>query len=251
MSRKLSIDLEKIIESSLEKSRLRTVVTTKESPVSVSGESEKEEDVVQEAYVAEPKKYTQSTEFMTQKVKDAHTELYKNYVESLNRVSAELDTVPTNESNPRHSNWKSLKEDETYNVNAVWLHELFFANAFDVKSEVYVDSMAFMRLERDFGSFEHWQKCFISCALAAGNGWVVTGYNMFLKRYVTTFVDGHSDSVMLGLYPVIVIDMWEHAYSKDYLDDKRNYLISRMREIDWNVVEERVNKAERIAEVLK
>jgi superoxide dismutase len=56
---------------------------------------------------------------------------------------------------------------------------------------------------------------------------------------------------MLGLYPVIVIDMWEHAYSKDYLDDKRNYLISRMREIDWNVVEERVNKAERIAEVLK
>jgi superoxide dismutase len=49
---------------------------------------------------------------------------------------------------------------------------------------------------------------------------------------------------------VIVLDVWEHAY-RDYLNDKQSYIVSQMREINWNVVEERVKKAEQIAQVLK
>jgi superoxide dismutase len=55
---------------------------------------------------------------------------------------------------------------------------------------------------------------------------------------------------MLGFYPIVVLDMWEHAY-RDYYADKNSYIVSQMREINWNVVEERVNKAEQIAQVLK
>lgn len=208
-------------------------------------------NVLSEAYHADPKIYGQVTEYLTQRSKDAHIELYEDSVKSLNQVSSELDTVESSDANSRHSDWRSLKLDETYNANSVWLHELFFANMFDPHSEVYLDSIAYLRLERDFGGFDKWQKGFISSALSAGEGWVVTGLNMFLKRYVTTIINHHSDSTMVGLYPLIVLDMWSHTYSRDYLNDKKSFIVSRMREIDWNVVNERFNKAEKIIEAIK
>lgn len=204
-----------------------------------------------EAYVAEPKPYRQVSELLSQKSKDAHTQLYKQYVETLNRVSVELDASDKSNVDSRHSNFRSLKLDETYNINSVWLHELFFANCFDPHSEVTMDSKAYMRLERDFGTFDDWQHDFMACALAAGNGWAVCGYNMLLKRYVNTMVSNHSQDVPLGLYPLIVVDMHEHAYTRDYLTDKKSYLVAMMRELNWNIIEERFLRAEAINEVLK
>ena len=204
-----------------------------------------------EAYVAEPKVFKQVSEFSTQKTKDAHEELYKGYVETLNKISAELDTADRSAANSTHSQYRSLKLDEIYNSNATWLHELYFADAFDPHSEITMDSLSYMRLERDFGTFEDWQRDFIACAMSAGSGWAVCGYHLFLQRYVNTVVRNHSGDVMLGLYPVIVVDMWEHAYFRDYLNDKKSHLIARMREFDWDVIEERVKKAELISQAIK
>lgn len=208
-------------------------------------------DKIDESYVAEPKSYTQVSERVSQQTKNAHTDLYKGYVESLNKTSAELDTADRGNANPAHSEFKSLKKDEAHNLNAVWLHELYFANCFDPNSEIYMDSMSYLRLQRDFGTFDDWQKDFVACGLAAGEGWVVCGYNTFLKRYVNTVVNDHSSNVMLGLYPVIVVDMWSHAQFRDYLNDKKSYLISQMREFNWNIINDRFKKSEAIAEVLK
>jgi Fe-Mn family superoxide dismutase len=204
-----------------------------------------------EAMVHEPKPFKQVSEFVSQKTKTAHEELYKGYIESFNKVSAELDTADRSEANTRHSQYRSLKIDETFNLNALWLHELYFANCFDPHSEVTMDSMSYMRLERDFGTFDDWQKDFMACALASKTGWVVTGYHMFLRKYVNVMIDEHSGHVPMGVYPVIVVDMWEHAYYRDYLTDKKSYLISQMREFNWNTIEERFKKAEGIAQVVK
>lgn len=204
-----------------------------------------------ESYVAEQKPFKQVSELVSQKTKDSHIELYKGYVETLNKVSAALDTVDTSKADSRHSDLRSSKFDETFTLNAVWLHELYFANCFDPHSEVYMDSKAYMRLERDFGTFEDWQKDFIACALSAGNGWVVCGYHTFLRRFVNTIVSNNSQDVMIGLYPLIVVDMHEHAYYRDYLTDKHSYLVAQMREFNWNTIEERFLKAEALHEVLK
>lgn len=204
-----------------------------------------------EAYVAEPKPFKQVSELVSQKTKDMHHGLYKNYVESLNDVSSKLDTADRSESNPRHSDFRSLKLDEAYNLNAVWLHELYFANCFDPHSEIVMDSKSYLRLQRDFGTFDTWQKDFMATAMAAGNGWAVCGYHTFLRRYVNMVVSHHSGDVMLGVFPVIVVDMWEHSYTKDYLSDKKSYLVSRMKEFNWDVIEERVERAESIAQAVK
>ena len=177
--------------------------------------------------------------------------LYKNYIETLNRTSIELDSADRSAANSQHSQFRSLKLDETYNLNAVWLHELHFANCYDPNSEVYMDSISFLRLQRDFGSFDDWQRDFFSCAMSAGNGWAICGYHTFLKRYVNTFISHHSGDVPVGVYPVIVLDVWEHAYYRDYLNDKKSYIVAAMRELNWTVIEERIKKADKIAEVVK
>lgn len=209
------------------------------------------DNLISESYVHEPKQFKQVSEFVSQKTKSAHVELYKGYIESLNKISRELDSVNKSETDSRHSEFRSLKLDEVYNLNATWLHELYFANCFDPHSEIVMDSTAFIRIQRDFGGFDEWQRDFMACALSAGNGWAVLGYHMFLKKYVNFFVSNHSGDVPVGFYPIVVVDMWEHSYFKDYLTDKKSYLVSQMRELNWTVIEERFGKAESIGQLVK
>ncbi len=208
------------------------------------------QESLNEAYVAQPKIFPQVSESLSDKTKASHSELYKAYIESLNKISSELDSI-SKDSNSNYSQFRNAKIDETYNLNATWLHELYFANCFDPHSEIYMDSKTFMRLQRDWGSFEEWQKDFLSCGTATREGWVICGYNLFLKRFVNTIVDLHSTNAMIGLIPMVVIDMWSHSYYKDYTKDKKSYLIAMMREINWNIVEDRVEKIIKVEEVLK
>ena len=99
--------------------------------------------------------------------------------------------------------------------------------------------------------FDDWQRDFVACAMAVREGWAVMGYSMYLKRYVNTIIDGHSDHLLLGLFPIIAVDMQTHAYFRDYMADRTSYVVAMMRELNWNVIEERVERAEKIAEALK
>lgn len=206
--------------------------------------------VITEAYVTSPKEYDLATELLSMKAKGAHKKLYHEYIEKLNRTSAQLDTVDRAGAAVT-SAYRSLKQSETLNRNAVYLHELYFANISDVQSEIAYDNVAFMKLARDFGTFDDWQWDFIACCSAAGQGWAITAYDMFLKRYVNIFVDGHDCNVPIGVYPIIVMDMHEHAYFKDYLQDKEKYITNMMRELNWGIIEKRVERAETVARVLK
>jgi len=204
-----------------------------------------------EGYVAQAKTYPQVSELVSAKTKASHKDLYTGYVEALNRTAAELDTADRADAGPNKSTFRDLKLSEAHNANAVWLHELYFANCFDPHSEVYMNTKSYMRIERDWGTFDDWQRDFVACAMSAREGWAVMGYSMFLKRYVNTIVDAHSENALLGVYPIIVIDMWSHAFYRDYLTDRTSYVVSQMRELNWQVIEERFERAEKIGEALK
>ena len=210
----------------------------------------KKNQTLKEAYVAQSTKFDLKTQLLSDKNKKAHQELLDGYVETLNKISAELDGVSKEESNLNCSLWRSLKIDEAYNHNAAFLHGLFFQNISDLKSQIAMDSLAFMRLERDFGSFDNWQSDFIACAMASRNGWVVTCYNTQLKRYINVMIDLHSQNLMIGCHPVIVLDCWEHSYYRDYLKNRLVYVKGMMKEFNWNIIEERFKIADKISKVL-
>lgn len=207
-------------------------------------------DEINEAYVVSDRTFDYRTEAISQSTKQAHQALLNNYVETLNRVSAELDTANREEANPNESVFRSLKIDEVYNLNAAFLHGMFFDNIAE-DSRITADSLAFLRLERDFGSFDNWQRDFIATALSSRNGWAVTVYNTFIKRYINVVVDLHSLNIPFSSYPVIVLDVWEHAYYRDYLNDRKKYVFAMMKQLNWKVIEERFQRAEDVAEVFK
>ena len=207
-------------------------------------------DPINESYVTQAKSYDLSTELLSNKNKESHQKLLEKYVKTLNEVSTKLDTVSRDEAASNCSEFRSLKIDETYNLNAAYLHALFFDNISDLNSIITMDSLAFLRLERDFGSFDAWQKDFVACAMSSRNGWAVTVYNSVVKRYMNVVVDLHSQNVPFASYPIIVLDCWEHSYYRDYLSDLKTYAYGMMKELNWDEIEERIKKAEKIAKVV-
>ena len=209
-----------------------------------------EKEKISEAFLAKPKRVSVKTDFLTSANLGNHVELYNDYVEKFSLASTKLDTVDKS-ANPNLSDYRSLKNDETFNMNAAYLHELYFANIADASSKISMDSLSYMRLTRDFGSFDAWQKDFMACALSSRCGWVVTYLNTYTQTYMNCSIDLHSDNVPVGMYPVIVVDMWQHASYKDYLKDAKTYLTAMMKELRWPIIEKRIEKADKILQVLR
>lgn len=227
------------------------IVSVIRESLALPKKQEKGAQILNEAYVLSSNKYDLATEKLSEENKVAHQELLDGYVKAANEVSAALDTADRENSNPNNSTFRSLKMDEVHNVNAAFLHGMFFENISDVRSNIAMDSLTYMRLERDFGGFDAWQRDFIACALASRNGWVVTAYNFLLKRYVNVVVDLHNTGIPFSAHPAIVIDCWEHSYYRDYLKDRRSYIFSMMKELRWSLIEERVRRIERMLEAAK
>ena len=206
---------------------------------------------VEEALITSEKKFTFNSDFLSNDNFQNHIELYQGYLKNFNEVSAKLDTADKQNVNCNHSEFRSLKLDETFNMNGVYLHELYFANIGDIHSEIKMDSLAYMRLSRDFGSFDAWQKDFIACAAASQCGWAVTYFNTYTQTYMNAVIDLHTNNIPFGTYPVIVMDVWQHAYYRDYLKDVTTYTRAMMKLLRWPVIEERVKKADKILQVLR
>ena len=200
-----------------------------------------------EAYLAQEKTFQITTDFLSSANIKNHIELYKDYLEKFNRSSAKLNNIDVSDVNSNYHDYRSSKIDETYNMNGSYLHELYFANMADNNSQINMDTLSYMRLNRDFGTFDDWQKDFISCAQSSRCGWVITYLNTFTQSYTNCFIDLHSQNVPVGMYPVIVVDMWQHAYYKDYLKDSKSYLMAMMKQLRWTVIEERFKKCAEIS----
>ena len=210
-----------------------------------------DQERIDEALVAQEKQFDLKTDYLSDKNIKNHKELYSQYVKDFNNISIQLDAVDRSQVNSNNSEYRSLKLDETYNMNAAYLHELYFANISDLNSEITMDSLSFIRLQRDFGTFDDWQKDFMACCSASRCGWAVTYLNTYTQKYMNTIIDLHSESVPVGFYPVIVMDVWQHAYYRDYLKDVKLYTKAMIKQLNWRVIEKRIKKADKIVAILR
>ena len=124
-------------------------------------------DILNEAYVVEAKRYNLRTDLLSDATKKAQQQELDGFVAALNRVSAELEGANREDANNKASNFRSLKEDEVHCMNAAFLRALYFENISDLNSKITMDSLAFLRLERDFGTFDEWQRDFIACCMSS------------------------------------------------------------------------------------
>jgi len=201
--------------------------------------------LLKEAVIIMPRTFVMKGDVQSPTTKENHEKLYKRYVDSFNKISSKLDTVPrTDADNNNDSEFRRLKQDEVHNMNGVKLHELYFTNSGDLNSEIRADSVPFMRLSRDWGTFDQWQLDFRACGMSAREGWAICYYDPFKQQYFNCFIEGHTSNLPLMCIPVLVVDTWHHAWFYDYPGEKMEYLNKSMREINWNVIEMRMLAAE-------
>lgn len=208
-------------------------------------------NVLEEAYVSEPKKFDLRTELLSGRSKSARQKDFEGFVAALNKISAQLDGADREDANDKSSDFRRLKIDEVHNMNAAFLRALHFENISDMQSKITMDTLSFLRLERDFGSFDAWQKDFIACCMSSRDGYAMTGYSLYLRRYINFIIDTESLNVPIGVLPVIVLDVAEGSYYRDYLDDRRTYVLGMMKEFNWDKIEKRFKRAEAAAKVTK
>ena len=209
------------------------------------------DDFISEAYVTQAKKYNLNTEFLSAKAKKARQSDLEAHIEGLNEISAKLDTASRDDADKYSSEFRQLKIDEAHLLNAAFFRAYHFENISDLQSQITMDTMAFLRRERDFGTFDDWQKDVIACGMSSSSGYVVCGYNVMLSRYMNFVIDIESVHVPIGTFPVIVLDVSEGAHYRDYLNDRKTYIVAMMKELNWTRIEERFKKAEKISKIVK
>ena len=207
---------------------------------------------LREAYVVTPRKFKLNTEKLSEKVKAARIRRFEKTVETLNRISAELDgTVTDDADNDIGNRFRNLKIAESFAINDSFLQGQFLDNISDLNSQINMDMLCYMRLNRDFGNFDAWQKDFVACAKSSRDGYVVTAYSIYLQRYINFVVDTADVGVPFSAIPVIVLDISEGCYYRDYLDNIDLYISNMMQEFKWDIIEERFKKCDRVARIME
>lgn len=163
--------------------------------------------------------------------------LYAGYVNKLNEIEDRLGAADASKANQIFSDFRALKADETFALNGVILHELYFENL-GGKGTKPAGKLAEL-LTRDFGSIENWTANYKACGMAA-RGWVILGMSSYDGKLHNYCLDAHNANVPVNITPVLVMDVYEHAYVIDYGVKRPPYIDAFMKNIEWNVAGKRL-----------
>jgi superoxide dismutase, Fe-Mn family len=174
---------------------------------------------------------------ISEKLIQSHWE--NNYVgasKALNTVRARLEQALTDSATPPYV-YNGLKREQALRTGSVVLHELYFANlGGDGKASAEIRT----RLGKSFGSYDQWEAEFrkIGQGLGGGSGWVVLGYNQHLNILENYWLADHATNPAFTK-PVLVMDMYEHAYQMDYGAAAAKYIDAFFANIQWDAVASR------------
>lgn len=185
-----------------------------------------------------PFRYTQDITVVNREQFEAHLRLYEGYVNKINEIDAILFGNSGRErANATFSYYRECKRGETFALNGVILHELYFENIGGCDSRP--DKITADILEQDFCSLENWQEDFIATATAS-RGWAVLAFDQRSGRFRNISLDAHDVGNVAYSAPVLVMDVYEHAYFLQYADNKAEYIRNFMQNINWTVVDDRL-----------
>jgi len=188
-------------------------------------------------------KYTDDITVVNREQFEAHMRLYEGYINNINKIDSILkksidqrDQSLRELANSTFSIFRELKRGETYALNGVILHELYFENIGGCKEP---DRQVLDILKRDFGSYRSWQEDFIATAKAS-RGWAVLAYDQRSARYRNISLDAHDLGNIAYSAPILILDVYEHAYFLQYADNKEEYINRFMQNINWEEVGRRI-----------
>lgn len=169
---------------------------------------------------------------------DDHWKLYEGYVKQVNTLNIEL-AVLRSESKGDSLAYADRRRRFGFEYNGMVLHEYYFAN---LKSDIkeIVNGQLHEAIVKQYGTFSDWKNDFIQAGKTRGIGWAILAYDPLAGTLVNLYITDHEVNIVVGFIPLLVMDVWEHAYMVDHKADGRaDYITAFMRNINWPLVEKR------------
>ena len=180
---------------------------------------------------------------LSDKMLNNHFKLYQGYVANVNKLQKLLKEL-FDAGKTGTPEWAEIKRRMGWEFCGMRLHELYFGNMNKEKTELAQDSELMKLMTASFGSGENCHKDFVDTGKMRGIGWVIMFYDPKAKRLFNAWVAEHDMGHYGGCVPLLVMDVWEHAYMTDYELDRASYINAFIEAIDWKVVEERFKAAQ-------
>lgn len=169
-----------------------------------------------------------------------HDNNYAGAIKNLNAVELELDKITKDTPGFQVA---ALRERELTYANSAYLHERYFEN---LGGDGKASGDLSKSLVTQFGSAGRWEELLRATAmsLGGGSGWVVLAMSPLTKDLRIVGTSGHAPALAAGV-PILVLDMFEHAYALDYGAAHAKYIDAFMANVDWGVLEKRWQAARR------
>jgi Fe-Mn family superoxide dismutase len=176
---------------------------------------------------------------------EMHFKLYEGYVRETNRLTDMLsefleDGRVDREEMPAYS---ELSRRLGFEYNGMVLHEHYFGNLKRRGGGGEPPALSPFRdaTVQSFGGFETWKADFVGIGKMRGVGWAICYEDPMSGRLSNHWITLHETGHVAGFRPVLVMDVWEHAFLLDYKPaDRPKYIDAFFANVDWEVVEERL-----------
>lgn len=168
-----------------------------------------------------------------------HFTLYQGYVTNFNKLN---DILVALEKDNKYGTpeYSELNRRLGWEWNGMRLHEYYFGNMTASPAGAARPAQLDEQLSKNFGSFELFEKDFKAMGAMRGIGWVVLYHDKESDRLFNVWINEHDAGHLSGCTPLLVLDVFEHAFILDYGTKRADYIEAFVKAVDWNIVESRL-----------
>ncbi|OGO00494.1 MAG: superoxide dismutase [Chloroflexi bacterium RBG_13_52_12] len=190
------------------------------------------------AYTAKDYSKLIGMEGFSQTLLTNHFTLYQGYVTNTNKLTDILAAM-LKEGKTAAPEYAELKRRFGFEFNGMRLHEYYFENL-GGKAAIDKSGALAKKLAEAYGSYEAWEQDFRATGAMRGIGWVVLYQDNVTGGLVNQWINEHETGHLAGCRPILVMDVFEHAFMIDYGLKRADYIASFFKNINWKAVESRI-----------
>jgi Fe-Mn family superoxide dismutase len=175
---------------------------------------------------------------ISEKTNATHLKLYAGYVKNTNIIFEKLSELSADEEKNSYAIAETRRRIG-FEFDGMRNHEYFFPQFEGGAKDVDKESDLFRAITEQFGSFEKWKQMFTNTALTRGIGWAIL-YKDTDGTLINAWIGEHELGHLTGLSPILLFDMWEHAFILDFAPaDKAKYVEALFANLNWGIVKGR------------